>query len=75
MKLQQVIDKSEFEPWMTAMMEPLIAKLLAKAEIARIEPVLWTIEEASVITGRSKRFITDGIARGSNSWRCLCRCG
>jgi hypothetical protein len=64
MMLQQVIDKSEFEPWMISILEPMLAKLVAKVEIARIEPVLCTIEEATVITGRSKRFIIDGIARG-----------
>jgi hypothetical protein len=62
--MMEVIDKAEFEPWMTAMMEPLLAKLLAKAEIARIEPVLCTIEDGTVIVGRSKRFMIDGIARG-----------
>jgi hypothetical protein len=62
--MMQVIDKGEFEPWMIAILEPLIAKLVAKVEIARIEPVLCSIEDACVITGRSPRFIIDGIARG-----------
>ena len=62
--LQQVIDKAEFEPWMIGILEPLIAKLVAKVEIARIEPVLCSIEEATIICGRSKRFIIDAIARG-----------
>jgi hypothetical protein len=60
----EVIDKAEFEPWMIEILEPLIAKLVAKVEIARIEPVLCSIEEATVICGRSKRFIIDAIARG-----------
>jgi hypothetical protein len=62
--MMEVIDKAEFEPWMIGILEPLLAKLVAKVEIARIEPVLCSIEEATVITGRSKRFIIDGIARG-----------
>jgi hypothetical protein len=64
MRMMEVIDKAEFEPWMIGILEPLIAKLVAKVEIARIEPVLCSIEEATVITGRSKRFIIDAIARG-----------
>jgi hypothetical protein len=61
--MMEVIDKAEFEPWMIGILEPLIAKLVAKVEIARIEPVLCSIEDACVITGRP-RFIIDGIARG-----------
>jgi hypothetical protein len=64
MKMMQVIDKAEFEPWMTAILEPLIAKLVEKTEIVRIEPILCSVEEAAIMTGRSKRFIADGIARG-----------
>jgi hypothetical protein len=64
MRMMQLIDKAEFEPWMTAILEPLLAKLLNKTEIARIEPLLCSVAEAAVITGRSKRFIADGIARG-----------
>jgi hypothetical protein len=62
--MMEVIDKAEFEPWMIGILEPLIAKLVAKVEIALIEPVLCSIEEATVICGRSKRFIIDAIARG-----------
>ena len=39
-------------------------ELIDKAELARIEPLLCSVAEASVITGRCKRFIADGIARG-----------
>jgi hypothetical protein len=42
-------------------LEPLLAKLIDKTEIARIEPLLCSVAEACVITGRSKRFIADGI--------------
>jgi hypothetical protein len=60
----ELIDKGDAEVWLAATLEPLLVRLLAKAEIARIEPVLCTIEEATVIIGRSKRFVIDGIARG-----------
>jgi hypothetical protein len=60
MKIQQVIDKAEFEPWM----KPVLAKLLDKAEIARVEPILCGVEEAAVMIGRGTRFVYDGLARG-----------
>jgi integrase len=60
----ELIDKAELEPLLIARLEPLLAKLLDKTEIARIEPLLCSVAEASVMTGRSKRFIADGIARG-----------
>jgi len=60
----ELIDKAELEPLLIARLEPLLAKLLDKTEIARIEPLLCSVTEAAVITGRSKRFIADGIARG-----------
>jgi len=60
----ELIDKAELEPLLIATLEPLLAKLIDKTEIARIEPLLCSVAEASVITGRSKRFIADGIARG-----------
>jgi hypothetical protein len=47
-----------------ATLQPLLAKLIDKTEIARIEPLLCSVAEAAVITCRSKRFIADGIARG-----------
>jgi hypothetical protein len=62
--MMQLIDKSEFEPWMTAILEPMLAKLVEKTEIARIEPLLCSVPEATVMISRSKRFIYDGIARG-----------
>jgi hypothetical protein len=60
----ELIDKAELEPLLIATLEPLLAKLIDKTEIVRIEPLLCSVVEASVITGRSKRFIADGIARG-----------
>jgi hypothetical protein len=62
--MMEVIDKAEFEPWMIGILEPLIAKLVAKVEIKRVEPVLCTIEEATTMCGRSKRFVHDALARG-----------
>jgi hypothetical protein len=62
--MMQLIDRSECERWLAATLGPMLAKLLDKAEIARIEPVLCTIEDATVICGRSKRFIIDALARG-----------
>jgi hypothetical protein len=62
--MMEVIDKAEFEPWMISVLEPLIAKLVSKVEVTKIEPVLCSIEEATVIIGRSKRFVIDAIARG-----------
>jgi hypothetical protein len=59
-----LIDKAELEPLLIATLQPLLAKLIDKTEIARIEPLLCSVAEATVITGRSKRFIADGIARG-----------
>src|SRR5215831_17654541 len=60
----ELIDKSELEPLLIATLQPLLTKLIDKTEIVRIEPLLCSVSEASVITGRSKRFIADGIARG-----------
>ena len=60
----ELIDKAELELLLIATLEPLLAKLIDKTEIVRIEPLLCSVVEASVITGRSKRFIADGIARG-----------
>jgi hypothetical protein len=63
MKLE-LIDKVELEQLLIATLQPLLAKLIDKTEIARIEPLLCSVQEATVIIGRSKRFIADGIARG-----------
>jgi hypothetical protein len=60
----ELIDKAELEPLLIATLQPLLAKLIDKTQIVRIEPLLCSVAEASVITGRSKRFIADGIARG-----------
>jgi hypothetical protein len=60
----ELIDKSDAEVWLAATLEPLLQRLLDKVEIKRVEPVLCSIEEATVICGRSKRFIIDAIARG-----------
>jgi hypothetical protein len=62
--MMEVIDKAEFEPWMIGILEPLIAKLVDKVEIKRVEPVLIGVDEAAIMVGRSPRFIADGIARG-----------
>jgi hypothetical protein len=60
----ELIDKSELERLLIATLQPLLAKLIGKTEIVRIEPLLCSVAEATVMTGRSKRFIADGIARG-----------
>jgi hypothetical protein len=60
----ELIDKAELEQLLIATLQPLLAKLIDKTEIVRIEPLLCSVAEATVITGRSKRFIADGIARG-----------
>ena len=60
----ELIDKAELAPLLIATLQPLLAKLIDKTEIVRIEPLLCSVAEATVITGRSKRFIADGIARG-----------
>jgi hypothetical protein len=60
----ELIDKAELEQLLIATLQPLLAKLIDKTEIVRIEPLLCSLAEAAVITGRSKRFIADGIARG-----------
>jgi hypothetical protein len=60
----ELIDKGDAEVWLAATLEPLLQRLLDKVEIKRVEPVLCSIEEATVICGRSKRFIIDAIARG-----------
>jgi hypothetical protein len=60
----ELIDKAELEQLLIATLQPLLAKLIDRTEIVRIEPLLCSVAEATVITGRSKRFIADGIARG-----------
>jgi hypothetical protein len=60
----ELIDKAELEQLLIATLRPLLVKLIDKTEIVRIEPLLCSVAEATVITGRSKRFIADGIARG-----------
>jgi hypothetical protein len=60
----ELIDKADLEQLLIATLQPLLAKLIDKTEIVRIEPLLCSVAEATVITGRSKRFIADGIARG-----------
>jgi hypothetical protein len=62
--MMEVIDKAEFEPWMTAMMEPLLAKLCDKIEIRRVEPLLIDVGTAATMLSRSKRFVIDALARG-----------
>jgi hypothetical protein len=62
---QRVADEwAAQEPLLIATLQPVLAKLIDKTEITRIEPLLCSVAEASVIIGRSKRFIADGIARG-----------
>jgi hypothetical protein len=39
-------------------------KVIEKADVAPIEPLLCSIEAGTAIIGRSKRFIIDAIARG-----------
>jgi hypothetical protein len=39
-------------------------KVIEKADIAPIEPLLCSIEAGTAIIGRSPRFIVDAIARG-----------
>jgi hypothetical protein len=39
-------------------------KVIEKADVAPIEPLLCSIEAGAAIIGRSKRFIIDAIARG-----------
>ena len=39
-------------------------KVIEKADVAPIEPLLCSIEAVTAIIGRSKRFIIDAIARG-----------
>jgi hypothetical protein len=60
----ELIDKAELKQLLIATLQPLLAKLIDRTEIVRIEPLLRSVAEATVITGRSKRFIADGIARG-----------
>jgi hypothetical protein len=60
----ELINKAELERLLIATLQPLLAKLIDKTEIVRIEPLLCSVAEATVMTGRSKRFIADGIARG-----------
>ena len=62
--MMQLIDKADLESLLATTLPQVLAKLIEKAEIARIEPMLCSVTEACVITGRSKRFIIDGIARG-----------
>jgi hypothetical protein len=60
----ELIDKADLESLLATTLPQVLAKLIDKTEIARIEPLLCSVAEAAVITGRSKRFIADGIARG-----------
>jgi hypothetical protein len=60
----ELIDKADLEPLLIATLQRLLPELIAITEIVRIEPLLCSVAEATVITGRSKRFISDGIARG-----------
>jgi hypothetical protein len=62
--LQQVIDRAELEPIMISILEPMLAKLVAKVEIKTAEALLVSVEDAATMIGRSPRFIIDGIARG-----------
>jgi hypothetical protein len=39
-------------------------RVIEKADIAPLEPLLCSIQAGTAITGRSERFIIDGIARG-----------
>jgi hypothetical protein len=39
-------------------------KVIEKADIEPIRPLLCSLEAGTVITGRSKRFLIDAIARG-----------
>lgn len=39
-------------------------RVIEKTEIAPIQPLLCSLEAGTVITGRSKRFLVDAIARG-----------
>jgi hypothetical protein len=40
-------------------------KVIEKADIATIEPLLCSIQAGTAIIGRSERFIIDAIARGT----------
>jgi len=62
--IMQLIDKADLESLLATTLPQVLAKLIDKTEIARVEPVLCSVEEAAIIIGRSKRFIADGIARG-----------
>jgi hypothetical protein len=39
-------------------------RVIEKADVAALEPLLCSIQVGSAILGRSKRFIIDAIARG-----------
>ncbi len=39
-------------------------KVIEKADIAKIEPLLCSVEAATAIIGRGERFVIDAIARG-----------
>ena len=39
-------------------------RVIEKADIAPLEPLLCSIQAGTAITGRSERFIIDAIARG-----------
>ena len=39
-------------------------RVVEKADIAPLEPLLCSIKAAEVMIGRSRRFIVDAIARG-----------
>jgi hypothetical protein len=40
-------------------------KVIEKADIATVEPLLCSIEAATTIIGRGERFVIDAIARGT----------
>ncbi len=39
-------------------------RVIEKADVATLEPLLCSIKAATAITGRSERFLIDAIARG-----------
>jgi hypothetical protein len=49
-------------------------RVLEKADIASLEPLLCSIQAGTAIIGRSERFIIDAIARGTlKAVNPLCR--
>jgi hypothetical protein len=45
-------------------LEVRIMRVIEKADIASLEPLLCSIQAGTAIIGRSERFIVDAIARG-----------